>query len=172
MAFIKILILIPLLLVAVYFTIKKSESIYRPIIFSIGFAISAKIILVIHEVFPKEFFKYILIVFLIAVVVKILIYLIKMVAEPKKDWLLKQFKESFNKFECPFCSYKIRRGPLKYFLFTKNSELPFNSNLDVKEEIYTCPSCGKELYNHCEKCNSVRNVILPFCQNCGDEHSI
>jgi len=172
MAFLKILILIPLLSLAVYFGIKKSGSIYRPIVFSLGFAISAKMILVIHEVFPKEFFKYILILFVIVLVIKVLIYLIKMVAEPKKDWLLKQYRESFDKFECPFCSYKIRRGALKYFMFTKKAKQSFNPNTDIKEEVYTCPSCGKSLYDHCEKCNSIRNIVLPFCQNCGNEHNI
>ncbi|KAA3598345.1 MAG: zinc ribbon domain-containing protein [Calditrichaeota bacterium] len=168
LAGLKIAILLPFLLLALFFFLKKRDTIYVKMIYAFGIAVFAKFAFVMHDHFPTKYIKYILIVAAIGVVIRALIYLLKMLSKPKKDWLLKQYRESYEKFLCPTCDFPIRRGALK-FLTKKGSKPLVKTEFEnsAKDEPYNCPSCGENLYEECENCNKVRASLLPFCEHCG-----
>jgi len=173
-ASLKLLVLIPLLLIALYLFLKKRGSLYAPIIYAAGVALACRVLAVIHEHFPARSFKYILLVLLTAIVLRILVYLLRMVAFPKRDWLLAQYKEAYARFSCPVCDYPIRRGPLKYAFWTRRTvkklaAVSEPASAAAPEETYTCPSCGTKVYEPCEACRAVRASLLPFCDKCGAE---
>ncbi|MCL4524093.1 MAG: hypothetical protein M1453_07230 [Acidobacteria bacterium] len=169
-AALKLLVLIPLLLIVAYFFQTKRASNFAPIFHAGGIAVLARIILVIHEHFPERYFKYIVILAAIGVVVRLLVYLLQMIASPKKPWLLKKYREAYERFFCPICSYPIRRGPLKYLLWTwearKRFSPPAATGAD-REDPYACPACGAMLYETCTACHAVRHSLLPYCEKCG-----
>jgi predicted RNA-binding Zn-ribbon protein involved in translation (DUF1610 family) len=169
-AAIKLLILIPLLFLAYYFFRTRRSSILSPIIYAASSAVLAKFFEVLHEYFPSKHFKYILMAIAIALVVQVLVYLLRMIASPKKDFLLKQYREAYERFVCPVCEYPIRRGPLRYAFWTKQSirKLAIHeSAAQVSDESYACPACGAMLYEKCTQCDGIRHSLLPYCEKCG-----
>ena len=60
---------------------------------------------VMRQYFPSRYFNYALILAALTIVLQILIHLVRMVASPKTDWLLKQYREAYEAFLCPMCSY-------------------------------------------------------------------
>lgn len=171
-AAIKLLVLVPLLLLAAGILYKSRKSIYVPLIFAAGIALFVRVALVIHEYFPSRIFKYILLLVAIALVFQLLIFLIRMAAFPKKEWLLKQYREAYEKFYCPVCGFPIRRGPHKYIFWTsrniaKQTAAPAASTF--QEEVYSCPACGAQLYEKCDACQSIRHSLLPYCEKCSVE---
>jgi predicted RNA-binding Zn-ribbon protein involved in translation (DUF1610 family) len=170
MAALKLAVLIPLLVAAVVLFVKRRNGPYAPIIYAFGGAVLLKVGLVMHQYFPSRYFKYILILAAIAVVFQILLYLVRMVAFPKKDWLLKQYREAYESFLCPMCSYPIRRGPLKYMSWTRRTikkMMPQPAAAGSTDEAYVCPMCSTRLYEECETCRTIRHSLLPSCQTCG-----
>ena len=174
MAGLKLAVLIPLLVAVLALFLKQRSSIYAPLIYAAAVAIAAKVVLVMHEHFPERYFKYILILVSLAIVTWILIHLLRMVAFPKQDWLLKQYRDAYEAFLCPICSYPIRRGPMKYLSWTRRSirkvSLP-RSGADpaAQDEVYTCPLCSTALFEQCSSCDAVRHSLLPACEKCGAE---
>ncbi|MAG94340.1 MAG: hypothetical protein CMJ48_11390, partial [Planctomycetaceae bacterium] len=174
LAALKLAVLIPLLLVAVVLFLKKRDSAYVSLLYAFGIAVVLWVGLVMHEHFPSPVFKYVLIVTALAIVVRVLIALLRMVASPGKDWLLKQYREAYEAFLCPICNYPIRRGPLKYMFWTrrsikKRSHPPTAAS--ETDELYTCPMCATRLYEECDQCHAVRHSLLPACSKCGVEKS-
>jgi hypothetical protein len=166
----KLAVLIPLLVVGVILFRKHRTGPYAPIVYAFGGAILLKVGLVMHQYFPSRYFKYVLIVTAIAIVLQALLYLIRMVAFPKRDWLLKQYREAYEAFLCPICAYPIRRGPLKYMVWTRRTIKkmpPPQAGPNDVEEPYICPMCSTRLYGECENCHAVRPSLLPSCQRCG-----
>jgi rubrerythrin len=96
---------------------------------------------------------------------------LRMVVPPKKEFLLKQFREAYEKFVCPVCEYPIRRGPLRYAFWTKRTIrkliLPEPSAPATNDDPYTCPACGVMLYEKCPVCGGVRHSLLAYCEKCG-----
>jgi hypothetical protein len=170
MAALKLAVLIPLLLIGVVLFVRHRSGPYAPIIYAFGAAILLKVGLVMRQYFPSRYFKYVLILTAIAIVLQVLLYLVRMVASPKKDWLLKQYREAYEAFLCPICSYPIRRGPLKYRSWTRRTikKMTAQTAASSAEEPYVCPMCSTRLYEECEKCNAVRHSLLPSCQTCGE----
>jgi predicted RNA-binding Zn-ribbon protein involved in translation (DUF1610 family) len=111
---------------------------------------------------------------LLAIVLRILAYLIKMVVSPKKHLLIRQYQENYDKYLCPVCSKPIRSGPLRYLggLKKKQILLPLWKAENCLQEPYTCPSCGTNLYGQCEKCGGIRHMLLPHCEHCGADRGI
>jgi hypothetical protein len=174
MAVLKLAALAPLMVVAAWLFLKKRGGLYAPLIYAFGIALLVKVAEVMHEYFPTPYFKYILILACLAAVIRILVYLLKMIAFPKKDWLLKQYREAYEAFFCPVCNYPIRRGPLKYMFWSRRSIRklhvpPVSQN--GAEEPYTCPMCGTKLFEECPACHAVRHSLLPACEKCGAEKS-
>jgi hypothetical protein len=175
MAVLKLSVLVPLLLLAVALFLKLRGGTYAPLIYAFGIAVLLKVALVMHEHFPTRYFKYVLILAALAIVVRILVYLLRMIAHPRKDWLLKQYQEAYELFLCPVCSYPIRRGPLKYMSWTRRTikkMVPRLTGETDSEEPYTCPTCSTQLYEKCTKCDAIRHSLLPTCQKCGDTKSV
>ena len=152
---------------------KQRGRAYEPFIYCAFSATFWKAAAVMHVYFPSDFFKYIAIGASLGIVAAFLIHLIRMIAAPKKDWILKQYKEAYNKQLCPVCGYPINRGPYKHMTWA--SKRPKGIMLDPTggeseaEQSYTCPSCGEHLYEKCEKCDGIRHSLLPYCESCGDE---
>jgi len=171
LAFIQLACLIPVLLVAGGMLIKRKESIYFPLFLALGGATLVKVSLVIHEYFPRRYFKYILILVLLAAVTRILIHFIRTVAFPKSQWLVKQYREAYERFLCPVCEFPIRTGPRRFLFWTRrtvNRGVPPQETV-AEEQAYTCPSCGTVLFERCSSCQKIRHALLPHCHHCGAE---
>jgi hypothetical protein len=172
LAFIKLAILLPIAPVVGWLFLKTSGSVYRPLVYANGFAVFWKVGVVIHDHFPSRYFKYIVILIAFAIVLKFLLFLLRMIIAPKRDWLLKQHREAYEKFLCPVCTYPIRRGPLKYLFWTSRSikKLVVPQVTEQSEdEAYTCPVCSTTLYEPCTDCTKIRPALLPACDHCGTE---
>ncbi len=174
LAFLQLLILIPILIVAVSLIIRKRSSIYFPIPLALGISTFLKVSLVMHEYFPSRFFKYGLIVVVLLGVMKLLSYFIKSIAFPKKQWLIKQYREAYERFLCPICEYPIKRGPMKFLFWNRRSigklRLPTEASGD--ESSYVCPACGTALFDECASCHKTRHSLLPHCEHCGEETTL
>ncbi len=170
----KLTFLVPVFLILSFLFQKYRTSAWRPIVWATFLAVFVKIAFVAHEYFPSRFFKYIAILVLLAIVLRILVYLIKMVVSPKKHLLIRQYQENYDKYLCPVCSKPIRSGPLRYLggLKKKQILLPLWKAENCLQEPYTCPSCGTNLYGQCEKCGGIRHMLLPHCEHCGADRGI
>lgn len=170
LAFLQLLILIPLLAVGAFLIVKKRGSIYFPLFLGYSAAVLLKVSLVIHEYFPTRYFKYILIFGLLIAIAKILIHFIRVVAFPKAQWLTKQYREAYERFLCPICEYPIRTGPRKFLFWTRRTVNKIVPTKDApKDEPYACPACGTKLFEECPECHKIRHALLPFCQHCNTE---
>jgi predicted RNA-binding Zn-ribbon protein involved in translation (DUF1610 family) len=174
LAFLQLAILLPILAVAAGVIIKKRSSIYFPLFLAFGAATLIKVTLVVHEYFPSKYFKYILIGGLLIVVAWLLIYFIRTIAFPKKQWLVKQYREAYERFLCPVCEYPIRIGPRRFLSWTRRTanKIVVPGDHNVLEETYTCPSCGSNLFAECPSCHKIRHAMLPNCSHCGAEKEI
>ncbi len=173
LAVLKLAVLMPIFLISAWLFIKKRSGTFGPIIYALFIAVFLKTALVAHEHFPSRYFKYIAWVVITVIVLKLLVYLLKLIVSPKKDWLVKQYQEAYDKGSCPLCGKPIRIGPLRYVMGTKRKRtvLIGQGAEAAKQEIYTCPSCGTNLYEKCGKCSDIRHSLLPFCEHCGNEKS-
>src|SRR5439155_13089901 len=114
-------VLLPLLGVAAFLVIKKRSSIYFLLYLAFGGATLLKIGLVIHEYFPSKYIKYVLIGAMLLAVGRLLIHFIRTIAFPKVQWLLKQYREAYERFLCPVCEYPIRVGPRRFLFWTRGT---------------------------------------------------
>ena len=174
-AAVKLVVLVPLLLFAVALFLRHRDSIYVSLLYAFGTALVIKVGVVMHEYFPTRYFKYILILIALAIVLRILVTLLRIVAHPGKDWLLKQYREAYEAFFCPICDYPIRRGPLKYVFWTRRTikkRQSFVSPQAETDEPYTCPICASQLFEECEQCHAIRHSLLPACSKCGVEKQL
>ncbi|MCP4158659.1 MAG: hypothetical protein GY760_01185 [Deltaproteobacteria bacterium] len=174
LAFFQLALLIPLLTLSSILIIKKRLSIYFPFFLAFGGAALLKVTLVIHEYFPSRYFKYILIIMLLIVVARLLFNFIRSIAFPKIQWLIKQYREAYERFLCPVCEYPIRTGPRRFLFWTRRTvnKIIVPENADKAEELYTCPSCGTMLFEECSSCHKVRHALLPHCLYCGNKKTI
>ncbi len=172
LALMQLAILVPILALAALVILKKRSSIYSPLFFAFGAATLIKVAMVVHEYFPSKCFKYILIGGLLLVVARLLIYFIRAIAFPKAQWLLRQYREAYERFLCPVCEYPIRVGPRRFLFWTRrtvNKMVVPTDRGNQEEEAYTCPSCGSRLFDECPSCHKIRHAMLPHCSHCGAE---
>lgn len=162
--------LLPLLAIVTYFYRRLRLSVYVSMIVAVGVATLIKIIFVMHEHFPSRYFKYILIIALIFLVVWALKNLLRMVVKPKSTWLMKQNREAYQKMLCATCQYPITPGLYKLTLSSKRKDLSadYLSYLGQIED-YICPSCGEKLFEKCSQCQQLRHSLLTYCDHCGSE---
>jgi len=169
-AALKLAVLLPLLILGGWWFLRARHSLYAPLVYGFGLALLLKVGLVLHEHFPRRYFKYILIVAAIGLVARVLIYLLRIRAFPKADWLLKQYREAYEHFICPVCSHPIRRGPLQHLFWTRGSlkkiQIPAPAP-DASDPPYTCPVCATVLFELCPACQHTRHALLPACAHCG-----
>jgi hypothetical protein len=173
LAAIKIGFLTPLLLVGGYLFARYRGGRYAVMIFALDLALLAKTFVVMHEYFPSEYFKYVLIVCSILVIGLLLVRLLTMVAQPSREARLKQAREAYEAFQCPTCQFPIRRGPLKFMSWTPRSLRKTSTPLaNATDEPYTCPVCSSPLYEKCSNCGAIRHGLLPTCEHCGAEKEV
>jgi len=171
--FYQIGILSPFFLASIYFLLRCRKSPYFPIYIALGLATFSQIGFLMFDYFPREYFKYILIGFLILAILWLLIYSIRSVAKPTFQRLLKQNRESYERFLCTVCEYPIRTGPRTFLFWTRRTVHKTVQKTDhTEEEIYCCPYCGTSLYETCPACEKVRHAQLEFCRHCGDKKNL
>jgi hypothetical protein len=170
-AALKLAVMIPIFLISAWFFIRKRSGTYGPIIYAAFIAVFIRISLVVHEYFPKKYFKYVALIVIIAIVLRLLVYLIKRIVSPKTGSIIKQHQEAYDKGICPICGKPIRIGPLRYMVGGKHKGLVLagQGGQACEQQLYTCPACGTELYEKCDKCSDIRHSLLPFCEHCGNE---
>lgn len=166
-------IFVPLLAFAAMVLIKKRAGLYSPLWLAFGTATLVQIALTMHEYFPSRYFKYILIVALLIAIGALLVHFIRLTAFPKIQSLFKQYREAYERFLCPVCEYPIRTGPRRFLFWTRRTvnKVIVPGEHAEHDEVYTCPSCGHDLFEQCTKCDQVRHSMLPHCAHCGDEKS-
>lgn len=172
-AFYQIGALSPFFLASVFFLLRRRGSPYFPVYLALGLATFFQIGFVMFEYFPREYFKYILIGFLIVAILWLLICTIRSVAKPTFDRVMKQNRESYERFLCTTCEYPIRTGPRTFLYWTRRTVhkiLPKGDATD--EETYLCPHCGTSLYEACSACGKVRHAQLEYCHHCGNKKEI
>ena len=174
LAFLQLAILLPLLGLAAAVIFKKRSSIYFPLFLAFGAAALIKVALVVHEYFPSKYFKYILIGGLLLVVARLLIHFIRTIAFPKAQWLVRQYREAYERFLCPVCEYPIRIGPRRFLFWTRRTvnKMVVPTKRGDQEEAYTCPACGNGLFEECPACHKIRHTMLPHCAHCGAEKNV
>jgi len=170
-AAIKLTFLLPVFLVFSVIFIKYRTGSYWPLVWAAFISSFIKVAVVAHKYFPQPYFKYIAIFVIIVIVLRLLFYMIKTATAPKKDLLIKQYQQSYDKCLCPVCSKPIRTGPLRYIggLRRKTLLQVSSSAAASDQQPYSCPSCGSKLYHKCQSCGNVRHSLLPYCQHCGSQ---
>lgn len=169
-AAIKLAVLIPIFILASIIFMKYRSGPYWALVWAAFIASFAKIAVVAHRHFPGPYFKYIAMLVVIAIVLRILVYLIRLIIAPKKDLLIKQYQQFYDKHRCPVCTKPVKAGPLRYANWKKKASVLTAPGADLnKQQPYTCPSCGTNLYDKCEKCGNIRHTLLPYCEHCGSE---
>ena len=174
LAFLQLAILLPILVLAAVVLIVKRMSIYFPLFLAFGAATLVKVALVVHEYFPSKYFKYVLIGGLLLVVAWLLVYFIRSIAFPKTQWLVKQYREAYERFLCPVCEYPVRTGPRRFLFWTRRTvnRTVVPTGRGDEDETYTCPSCGSVLFEECPPCHKIRHAMLPHCSHCGAEKDV
>lgn len=169
-AVLKLFFLVPVFVAASFLFLKFRSGPYWALVWAAFLASFIKMAMVAHEYFPGEYFKYIALLVIIGVVLRFLVYLIRMIVAPKTELLLKQYQQHYDKCLCPVCGKPIRSGPLRFIgaLGKKTQVLAGQTAAAVQQEPYTCPSCGTDLYHKCTACGNVRHTLLPYCERCGD----
>lgn len=168
MAGLQLLILIPLLLIAAFLFKKYRKSVYKSIFLTAGIAIFLKIALVMHDYFPSYLFKYVFILALIYTTIRVLLSMLRMLTAPKPEWLQKQYREGYDKAQCPSCQFSIKPSISKFFYPEKKGNLLVPDYAYLNEVTdYTCPSCGEVLFEKCGNCSHPRYALLHYCDNCG-----
>ncbi|MFC1652691.1 hypothetical protein ACFL3F_03120 [Planctomycetota bacterium] len=169
-AFLKLTFLVPVFLVVSFLFMKYRMASYRPLVWSAFVAAFIKIASVAHQYFPKQYFKYIAILVVITIVLRLLVYLIRMIVVPKKELLIRQYQQFYDRHLCPVCAKPIKTGPLRY-AGSKKKPVVFAAHgaEAYEQQSYTCPSCGTNLYCKCSSCGKIRHSVLPYCEHCGTE---
>ena len=168
----KLTLLVPLLIVCGWLFVRHAGGTYAVLVYTTGAAVALRVILVMHDHFPAVYFKYIFILLALAICVGVLVRLLRLLARPSHEWLLRQYREAYATFFCPICEYPIHRGPLKYANWTRRSLKKFSlktTSVDSSDSNtpYTCPSCTTMLFETCKKCGGARHTLLPACEHCG-----
>ena len=170
-AALKLTVMVPVFLISTWLLTRKRSGLFGPVVYAAFVAVFIRISLIVHEYFPRRYFKYIALAVIIAIVLRLLIYLLKRIASPKKDWIRKRHQEAYDKGICPVCGKPIRVGGAGSAAGRRRKgAAPAGQGTDAcKPQAYTCPSCGTALYGPCAQCSDIRHLLLPFCEHCGSE---
>ncbi|MFH0792961.1 MAG: hypothetical protein V2A74_02890 [bacterium] len=172
---IKLSFLLPLLLVSLWLLGNYRKATFGILTYPLAVSAFWKTAEVVHAYFPQRYFKYIALVVLIAAVLAVMVYIIKLIVRPKKDYLLRQFQEAYQRRACPICGYPVQRGILKDLIGGKKGLrglIALPAGVEEKPAPYSCPSCGEKLFEECAKCGEIRHSLLPHCAACGNEKEI
>ena len=166
--------LVPCFVVPLYCLVRYRKSAFFRILLALGVAAFFQIGFLMFEYFPREYFNYILIGSLIAMVIWLLIYVVRSVSRPTLERILKQNRESYERFLCVNCEFPIRTGPRTFLYWTRRTVHKVLPKMEGAEDekTYQCPYCGTSLYETCSACGKVRHAQLEFCRHCGDKKEI
>jgi len=168
---VKLAVLLPIFLAAAWFFMTKRTGPYWPIVYAAFVSAFIKVAQVSFAYFPHKYFKYVAIMVLIGMVLSILVWLIRRLIAPKKDWLMKQYQQAYDKWICPICSKPIRTGPLRWVAGARHKALIAGGQVAESAKLapYTCPACGTALFDKCGACKDIRHTLLPYCEHCGTQ---
>ncbi|MEM9367394.1 MAG: hypothetical protein AAGD07_15495 [Planctomycetota bacterium] len=169
----KLGLLVPFLLIIAVPLWRAMGTPFAPLSYAFAAALGGRVILVMHEHFPDEVFRYLLIGTALLVATWILYKLLRSLTRPSRQWLLKQSRDAYAQFVCPICEFPIRRGPMRFTSWTrktlkKSLALTRAEDAAQGDEPYTCPCCSTRLFETCSACNKTRASLLPACDKCGD----
>ena len=167
-------VLIPFFIISLYCLVRYPKSAFFRILLALGVAAFIQIGFLMFEYFPREYFKFILIASLIIAVVWLLIYALRSVTKPTFERILKQNRESYERFLCVNCEFPIRTGPRTFLYWTRRTVHKVLPKMEGAEDekTYQCPYCGTSLYETCSACGNVRHAQLEFCRHCGVKKEI
>lgn len=164
-------LLIPLMVAAGWLFLRARGKTWMPFAQAFGAAVLVKMLVTLHSYFPVDLLIYPLVGTGLVIVGATLWYLIRALAKPQVNWLLKQYQERYRAFLCPVCEFPIRRGPMRFLYWNRKSIGRLNvgsSETESTNEPYTCPCCATKVYEECPKCHATRHSLLPACETCGD----
>ncbi len=142
----KLAFIVPVFLSGSWVLARRKGSPYRPLCLAWIGAAFLQLGMVMHEHFPKDYFKYIAIAASVSIVGWFLLRLIRNVSTPSRDALHRRRREAYHGSMCPDCGY------------------PFPESHGATS---SCSSCGVELFGPCNACGESRHRLLPFCLHCG-----
>ncbi len=173
-AALRLAVAVPILFAAAWLLLRKRGTSYAPLIWAVFIAAFLNTGRILYDCFPRAYFKYVAIGAAILIVLTLLIHLIRMIAAPRKDWLLKQYKEAYNRRVCPVCAFPFQGARARPVLprLRRRAILMPAENTEDEGKPYTCPSCGEALFAACARCGKVRHALLPFCEHCGVEKEV
>ncbi len=173
MAAFKLAVIIPLFLISSWIFLRKRSGLYAPLIYASFLTIFVKLAMIVHEYFPKEYFKYIALAVILGIVIRLLVYLLHGLAKPRISVVLRQRRQSYQKAACPICSTPILSVTtgLAESIRNRGKLMERQGGNEPAESSYSCPSCGTTLFGACSQCGRIRHLLLPFCRYCGNESS-
>lgn len=170
----QLLILFGLLGGTYYLLMRHKKTKYKLLYLASIIAIIYHSVDVVHDYFPTQLFKYMMIAVLIFLFGRLLIYFINRASSTQLGVLLKRYRDAYIYFLCPICEYPIRRGPMQFKFWTAKTLASQTAQMqgDSSNDPYTCPACSTQLFESCTKCGNSRYSLLPSCQHCGDKIKI
>src|SRR5260221_8743525 len=94
LAALQLLVLIPILFAAAWILYRWRTTIYAPLLYALGLAVLVKVLLVIHEYFPTPYFKYLLLLASLVLVIRVLVFLLQATTHPRAAALIKQYPDA------------------------------------------------------------------------------
>ncbi|NLH14957.1 MAG: hypothetical protein GX455_00105 [Phycisphaerae bacterium] len=163
----QLLVVIPIFLIGSWLFISYRTGFYGPLVWASFWAVFVKLALIVHAYFPREYFKYIALAVILAIVVWLLVYLLKGLAKPRLAVLMRQRRQSYGRSECPVCGTYLLSAQARRTESLSGRNTPAGGADVPTESAYHCPGCGTALYGKCGSCGQIRHLMLPFCRHCG-----
>jgi predicted RNA-binding Zn-ribbon protein involved in translation (DUF1610 family) len=169
LAMFKLAFLLPLSLVGGWLFRRMRGRNYAPLMYAANVAIFYLLIVVIHEHFPRAYYKYIFLTVAIVAVLAVLVFLIRQFTRPSASWLLTRYREAYHAAKCPVCQYAIVGQNMRSVVGHKPRRGAATESAQGTTSEYTCPGCGTRLFEKCGSCQNLRHSLLPHCIHCGAE---
>ena len=118
-SFFQLLFALAVFAVSVFVACKRRRHMYSKIFMALAAASFVRMVQVAHRFFPAFYFKYLAIIALIIAAVYLVVYLVRQIASPRRDLVMKKFKEGYERFVCPVCEFPMRLGPIRFGTFKR-----------------------------------------------------
>ncbi len=169
LAMLKFAFLLPLCLVGAWLFAKMRGGNYASLMYAFNVAVFYLLIAVIHEHFPRAYYKYMFLAMAIVAVAAVLIFLIRQFTRPSASWLLARCREAYHAAKCPMCQYPIVGQNMRSVMPRRPRRGASPETAQGTTTEYTCPGCGTKLFELCTNCQNLRHSLLPHCIHCGAE---
>ena len=170
-ALLKFAALAPFVALGAWLFARKRGSSFAPLMHAFNAAVLFLLLTVIHEHFPKEYYKYMFLAMAIATVAGLLAFLIRQFTRPSASWLLQRCKEAYHASQCPVCQYPIVAHDMRSLVPPRPGWRLRMQTVPERDKAaaHVCPSCGTRLFDTCGNCQELRHTLLPHCLHCGAE---